>query len=466
MKIQMTTRAIILGSLLLPVLLSACTPAGKQPETKNQVMEEKIDSILSLMTLEEKIRFQKMAVEESRTGIPLIMANDLIHGYKTIFPIPLAQAASWDMEAIEKSCRMAAMEATASGLHWTFSPMIDVTRDPRWGRIMEGPGEDPYLGSRFAEAMVKGYQGRTLSETTTVASCPKHYAGYGGVESGKDYNTNPLSVRQMREIYLPPFKAAFDAGAVSTMTGFIDFNGVPVTANKLLLRKILRDEWNFDGVVISDYNSIEELIMHGVAANRKESARQAVEAGVDIDMMSFSYLHFLKNLVQNGQVEEKLIDESVRRILRLKYKLGLFDDPYRYFDVKRRDTTMMHPMIRKQARDMARKSMVLLKNKGKLLPVDESINSIALIGFLADDQYNMLGSWACRGEPKDVITLKEGLGKKLGDDVKIYTAQGYSFDDAAIARDRMVMEAIAAARKAELVILTLGEQKKFHLSIP
>ena len=423
-------------------------------------MEEEIrrgnaGSVNKAFLLEEKMEFQRIAVEESRLGIPLIISTDLTHGYKTIFPVQLAQAASWDMEEIEKASRVGAIETTAAGASWGFTPVLDVCRDPRWGRVVEGPGEDPYLGSRIAEAMIKGYQGDDLSADNTLAACMKHFAGYGAAESGKDYNTVTISERVMRKVYLPPFKAGVDAGAQTVMNAFNDFNGIPITASKFLMRKILKEEWGFDGFLISDYNSIEELIPHGVAANQKEATKQAVEAGVDMDMMSFNYIHHLAGLVKEGVVKEEIIDDAVRRILRVKFRLGLFDDPYRYFDKEKMERLLLHPVHRQAARDMAKKSFVLLKNDDQVLPIPKETRSIALIGPHADTKRELMASWPSRGEAKDVISFYAGLKNRLGDQVKLDTALGCDFTRPA--SDAQINNAISMAKSADYVILALGE---------
>lgn len=395
---------------------------------------------------------QRQAVEESRLGIPLLFGYDVIHGHRTIFPIPLAEAASWDLEAIERSARIAAVEASAAGLHWTFAPMVDVARDPRWGRIAEGAGEDVYLGGRVAVARVHGFQGSDLARPDTILACAKHFAAYGAAEAGRDYNTVDVSERVLREVYLPPFKAAVDAGVATVMTAFNEWDGVPASANAFLLRRVLRQEWGFGGFVVSDYTSIAELIPHGVAANPAQAARLALDAGVDMDMQSGFY-QLLPGLVREGKVETAQLDEAVRRVLRIKERLGLFDSPYAYSNEEREKASTLTEEHLEAARDMARKSIVLLKNDG-LLPLDKSVRKLALIGPLADDRVDLIGSWSAAGDPSRAVTLREGFRQALAPESELLYAKGCAIDG----EDRSGFEeALAAARQADVVVLAVGE---------
>jgi beta-glucosidase len=409
--------------------------------------------MLNINGAEYTRKIQKIAVEESRLKIPLIFGYDVIHGYKTIFPIPLGESASWDPEAAERSARVAATEAAAAGQHWTFAPMVDIARDPRWGRIMEGAGEDPYLGSRFAEARVKGFQGNDLSDVTTILACAKHYAAYGNAQAGRDYYTTDMSDNTLREVYLPPFKAMVNAGVATFMSAFNDLNGIPATGNKYLIHDILKTEWNFKGMVVSDWGSIAEMIPHGIVANKYEAGDLAFNAGVDMDMEGNVYLAEMPNLLKDGKITMAMIDESVRRILRLKFMLGLFDDPYRYSNSEREQQTLLKPEFLAEARDAARKSFVLLKNDKQVLPLDPAVKSIALIGPAADAAQDMIGNWSGRGEGKHVITLKQELETRLGAS-KVITVKGANFNDS----DRSgFAAALAAARRADVIVAACGE---------
>ncbi|MCK6691060.1 MAG: hypothetical protein L6Q97_03040, partial [Thermoanaerobaculia bacterium] len=397
-------------------------------QNKPDPIDKRVDSLLALMTLEEKIgqmtlfttdwgstgptiregytedirkgrcgalfnshtakftrELQRIAVEETRLKIPLIFGYDVIHGYKTIFPIPLGEAASWDLEAIEKSARIAATEAAAAGLHWAFAPMVDISRDPRWGRVMEGAGEDAWLGSRIAEARVRGLQGKGIGNTDAVLACVKHYAAYGAPTAGRDYHTVDMSERFFREYYLPPYEAAVKAGAATVMTSFNDYDGVPASGNRYLLTDILRDEWGFNGFVVTDYTSMNEMVAHGVVATEKEAGELSLHAGVDMDMQGAVYQRFLEQSVREGKASAATIDEAVRRILRLKFQLGLFENPYKFCDENREKEVVFSAEHRAAARDVARKSVVLLKNEGGVLPLSKSAN-LAVIGPLADNK--------------------------------------------------------------------------------
>ena len=420
---------------------------------KADIKEGKVGAIFNAHTAAYNRELQRIAVEETRLGIPLLFGYDVIHGYKTIFPIPLGESSSWDLAAMERSARIAASEAAAAGLHWTFAPMVDIARDPRWGRVMEGAGEDTYLGSKIAAARVKGFQGNDLAATNTLVACVKHYAAYGAAQAGRDYSTVDLSERVLREIYLPPFKAALDAGCGTVMTSFNELDGVPATANRFLLDEVLRKEWNFPGFVVTDYTSIDEMINHGYSADQTQAAEQAVNAGVDMDMQSAAYYNHLIDLVQEGKVSEATIDEAVRRILRIKFMLGLFDDPYRYSDEQREKSEILSDKNRQAAREVARKSVVLLKNEKQTLPLSIGIRKLAVIGPLADSQLDMIGAWSGAGEARHVTTLLTGIKNVIGDRVD------YSMGCPVDQDDRSGFgAAIDLAKKSDAVVLVIGEK--------
>lgn len=423
-----------------------------------------VGSMLNVRGVEEVMTVQKIAVEESRLGIPLIIGFDLIHGYQTITPIPLAEASSWDMEWIEKSARISAVEAAASGINWTFAPMVDISRDARWGRVMEGAGEDPYLGSLIAVARVKGFQGDDLTDPFTIAACAKHFAGYGFAESGKDYNTVDVGLNTLYNTILPPFLAAKEAGVKTFMNAFNELNGIPATADQFLQRKVLKNDWNFDGFVVSDWGSIKEMINHGFAANEQEAGKLAIWGGSDMDMESSIYVKELKPLVESGEVDIALIDDAVRRILKVKFELGLFENPYQYCDFEREKLWVNHPSHRTTAREIAKKSIVLLKNKNQLLPLQKN-QKIAVIGPLAADKNSPLGSWRIAADDNSAVSVLEGIESYLGQSVdyalgvkllnekpefiselKINTSDRSGFD-----------EAIKVAKKADVVVMVLGE---------
>ncbi|MCB9301464.1 MAG: beta-glucosidase BglX [Lewinellaceae bacterium] len=398
---------------------------------------------------------QRIAVEESRLKIPLLFGFDVVHGYKTMFPIPLGEAASWDMEACEKSAEVAAAEAASAGLNWTFAPMVDLTRDPRWGRVMEGAGEDPYLGSRIARAKVIGFQGTSFDKGDRVLACVKHFAGYGAPIGGRDYNTVDMSEREFREVYLPPYKAGVEAGAWTVMAAFNDLDGVPSTGNSWLMKDILRGEWNFPGFVVTDYTGINEMVSHGIVANQKEAGELAVLAGVDMDMQSAAYQDHLKQSVEEGKVPEARIDEAVRAILRTKFLLGLFDDPYKFCNEEREQQVLLSAENQAVARDVARKSIVLLRNEG-VLPLAKEIKTLAVIGPLADDQNNLIGAWSGAGEGRHCVSLLSGIRNKLGKGVNIIYAKGCEIEG----EDQSgFAAALAAAQKADAVVLAIGEHK-------
>ena len=485
------------GMLAVLALVMSCNRAENKKGYTYTVLERKVDSVLAMMTLEEKIgqmsqlsgqgeltgpitegdtyleaikqgklgsmlningvaytrKIQEMALQESRLGIPMLFGYDVIHGYKTIFPVPLGEACSWDLETIERSARVAAIEASAAGQHWTFAPMVDIARDPRWGRIMEGAGEDTYLGSLIAKARVQGFQGDDLSAVNTIAACAKHFAAYGAAEGGRDYNTTDMSERTLREVYLPPFKAAVDEGVATFMTAFNEINGIPASANPML-KYILREEWNFGGMTVSDWNSVDELIHHGFATDKNEAAILAMRGGVDMDMQGNVYSEVLLNLVKSGKISESQIDEAVRNILRLKFQLGLFDDPYRYCNEEREKEFILSPAHREASRDAGRKSIVLLKNNKKILPLSKSVRTIAVIGPLADDADNILGGWRALGDTDDAISLLTGIREAVGPRSRILYEKGCEITG----DDRSgFSKAIAAAKKADIVILAVGE---------
>lgn len=469
----------------------------KHPQM-SKTIEQRVDSLLALMTLEEKIgqmtlftsdwemtgptlraeykedirkgrvgaifnahtaaytrELQRIAVEETRLKIPLIFGYDVIHGYKTIFPIPLGEAASWDLQAIEQAARIAAVEASAAGLHWTFAPMVDIARDPRWGRISEGAGEDTYLGSAIAAARVRGFQGNGFDKADAVLACAKHYAGYGAAQAGRDYHTVDISEQVLREVYLPPFKAARDAGAWTFMTAFNEWDGIPATANTRLLKDILKWEWGFPGFVVTDYTSINEMVPHGYAADDKHAAELSVNAGVDMDMQGAVYYHYLASLVKEGKVKTARIDDAVRRILRLKFLLGLFDDPYRFCDEAREKRLIMAPEHQAAARDMARKSIVLLRNEKQTLPLSKQIKTLAVIGPLADSKQDMLGNWSASGDAKDCVTLLEGIRAKLPGQGRVLYEKGCDIENKS---DRSgIPKALAAVKKADAIVVAVGE---------
>ena len=503
---------IILGSLFI---LVACSKKTIQPSTsllKNNLLKKRVDSVLRLMTLEEKVgqlnqyngfwditgptpkegqaakkyedlkkglvgsmlnvkgvkdvkALQKIAVEQTRLGIPLLFGFDVIHGYKTISPIPLAEAASWDLAAIKKSAAIAAEEAASVGLNWTFAPMVDVARDARWGRVMEGAGEDPFLGSKIAVARVQGFQGEDLAATNTILACAKHFAGYAFAESGRDYNTVDISESELQNTIFPPFKAAADAGVRTFMNSFNELNGIPATGNGYLQREVLKRDWNFDGFVVSDWGSISEMIAHGYAKDNKHAAEIAINAGSDMDMESSAYVDHLVSLVKEGKVKESLVNDAARRILKVKFELGLFDDPYKYCDENRELATVGKLEFQDGVLDMAKKSIVLLKNESNLLPLKKSGQKIALIGALASDKTSPLGSWRIAADDNTAISVLEGLQKYTGN--QLTYAKGA---DVAVGRTQFIWEtkinttdksgfdeAIAVAKQADVVVMVLGE---------
>ncbi len=422
-----------------------------RPGYREDIRQGRCGALFNSHTVAFTRELQRIAVEESRLKIPLLFGYDVIHGYKTIFPIPLAEAASWDLEAIERSARIAATEAAAAGLHWTFAPMVDISRDPRWGRVMEGAGEDTWWGCRVAEARVRGFQGKGLGHTDAVMACVKHYAAYGAPTAGREYGTVDMSERFFREYYLPPYAAAVRAGAATVMTSFNDYDGVPATGNRYLLTDILRHELGFGGFVVTDYTAINEMVAHGVVPDEKEAGVLALQAGVDMDMQGAVFQRFLKTSLEEDKVSMAQIDTAVRRILLLKYRLGLFENPYKFCDAEREKRVLLSAEHRAAARDMARKSIVLLKNEQQVLPLSRTAR-IAVIGPLADNKSELIGNWSAAGNASDCVSLLEGI-KKASQGVVLH-ARGCSIEGT----DRGgFASAIATAKKADVVVLAVGE---------
>ena len=446
-------------------------PAPKNGDAKfkfNNLKKGLVGSMLNVRGVEEITALQKIAVEETRLGIPLIIGNDVIHGYKTLSPIPLAEAASWDLKEIENSARIAALEASAAGTNWTFAPMVDISRDARWGRVMEGAGEDPFLGSLIAAARVRGFQGDDLSKNHTIAATAKHFAGYGFSESGRDYNTVDVSKNTLYNVILPPFKATLDAGVRTFMNGFNELDGIPVTGSSFLQRDLLKGEWEFDGFVISDWGSIREMIPHGFARDGSHATELAIKAGSDMDMESHLYIKKIKELIEAKKLDIELVDDAVSRILRVKFELGLFDDPYRYLDAEREKEVINHPDNHKAVLEMAKKSIVLLKNENQLLPLNKSDQRIALIGALANDNNSPLGNWRTNSDNKTAVTVLEGMkaypNNKLiyskGADVNLNDDGVVKFHEKVKINDTNKSgfnAAKNAAKNADVVVMVLGE---------
>jgi beta-glucosidase len=488
--------------LLFITLLFGSTGFINTPNNKSNkdVISEKVDSVLSLMTLEEKIgqlnqlsygigwgptvkvsvpdeykkliregkigsflnaigaeftyELQKVAVDESRLKIPLLFGLDVIHGFKTTFPIPLGEAATWQPEIVEMSAHYQALEAASAGIHWTFAPMVDIARDPRWGRIMEGSGEDSYLGSIMAAARVRGYQG-DLSNLNIIA-CAKHYAGYGGAEGGRDYNTVDISERTLRDVYLPPFKAAVDEGVYTLMASFNEISGIPLSANEYLLNDILRDEWKFKGFVVSDWNSIGNMVTHGNVSDLKNAGELAINSGLDMDMESRAYITYLKELVDEDKVDEDIIDESVKRILRIKFLLGLFDDPYKYCSKDREDQNMMTSENKLASLEVAKRSFVLIKNDKNILPLNKAYKKFAIIGPLANKSFDPLGEWSCMGDSSDVVTILKGFKNYVDPKTQILYSEGCKVNDKST---NGFKDAVKIAKMSDVIILCLGESR-------
>jgi beta-glucosidase len=461
-----------LGQLNLPGSGDILTGTTSSSNVADKIKEGKVGGLFNIKTVEKIRNVQKIAVEQSRLKIPLIFGMDVIHGYQTVFPIPLGMSCSWDVNLIEKSARIAAQEASADGICWTFSPMVDIARDPRWGRVSEGSGEDQYLGSQIARAMVKGYQGDDLSKNNTIMACVKHFALYGAAEAGRDYNTTDMSRIRMYNEYLPPYKAAIDAGAGSVMSSFNEIDGIPATANKWLMTDLLRKEWGFKGFVVTDYTAILEMVDHGLG-DLKEVSALALRAGIDMDMVADGFLTTLKQSLDEGKVTQQQIDQACRRILEAKYKLGLFDDPYRYCDVNRAKTEIFTPENRQAAHEIATQTFVLLKNDKQTLPI-QGKGTIALIGPLADNRENMPGTWSVAGDFAKSVSLLDGLKKAVGSNAKILYAKGTNVVsdpqlDSRVSifgkptqwdkrsQKEMIAEAVAVARKSDVVIAAVGE---------
>lgn len=474
--------------LLYAVVLAASLMGCSQPQDKNTEIENKVETLLHKMTLEEKLgqmnqlspwdfedlakrvrkgevgsilnvvnpeevnKIQKIAVEESRLGIPLIVSRDVIHGYKTIFPIPLGQAATFNPEIVKEGARVAAIEASADGIRWTFAPMIDVARDPRWGRIAESCGEDPYLNAVMGTAMIKGYQGDSLNDPTAIAACAKHFVAYGAAEGGRDYNSTFIPERVLRNVYLPPFKAAADAGCATFMTSFNDNDGVPSTANSFVLKDVLRKEWKYDGMVVTDWASALEMVNHGFCTDGKDAAEKSVNAGVDMEMVSETFIQNLKQSIAENKVSIETIDNAVRNILRLKFRLGLFDNPY----VVTPQTVKYAEKHLQTAKTAAEQSVILLKNENQTLPFTDKIKTLAVIGPMADAPYEQMGTWVFDGEKEHTQTPLTAIKEMYGDKVKVLFEKGLDYS-----RDKNtagIARAVSAARQADAVVVFVGEE--------
>lgn len=474
--------------LLYAVVLAASLMGCSQPQDKNTEIENKVETLLHKMTLEEKLgqmnqlspwdfedlakrvrkgevgsilnvvnpeevnKIQKIAVEESRLGIPLIVSRDVIHGYKTIFPIPLGQAATFNPEVVKEGARVAAIEASADGIRWTFAPMIDVARDPRWGRIAESCGEDPYLNAVMGTAMIKGYQGDSLNDPTAIAACAKHFVAYGAAEGGRDYNSTFIPERVLRNVYLPPFKAAADAGCATFMTSFNDNNGVPSTANSFVLKDVLRKEWKYDGMVVTDWASALEMVNHGFCTDGKDAAEKSVNAGVDMEMVSETFIQNLKQSIAENKVSIETIDNAVRNILRLKFRLGLFDNPY----VVTPQTVKYAEKHLQTAKTAAEQSVILLKNENQTLPFTDKIKTLAVIGPMADAPYEQMGTWVFDGEKEHTQTPLTAIKEMYGNKVKVIFEKGLDYS-----RDKNtagIARAVSAARQADAVVIFVGEE--------
>ena len=475
-------------NLLYAVVLAASLMGCSQPQDKNTEIENKVETLLHKMTLEEKLgqmnqlspwdfedlakrvrkgevgsilnvvnpeevnKIQKIAVEESRLGIPLIVSRDVIHGYKTIFPIPLGQAATFNPEIVKEGARVAAIEASADGIRWTFAPMIDVARDPRWGRIAESCGEDPYLNAVMGTAMIKGYQGDSLNDPTAIAACAKHFVAYGAAEGGRDYNSTFIPERVLRNVYLPPFKAAADAGCATFMTSFNDNDGVPSTANSFVLKDVLRKEWKYDGMVVTDWASALEMVNHGFCTDGKDAAEKSVNAGVDMEMVSETFIQNLKQSIAENKVSIETIDNAVRNILRLKFRLGLFDNPY----VVTPQTVKYAEKHLQTAKTAAEQSVILLKNENQTLPFTDKIKTLAVIGPMADAPYEQMGTWVFDGEKEHTQTPLTAIKKMYGDKVKVLFEKGLDYS-----RDKNtagIARAVNTARQADAVVVFVGEE--------
>lgn len=461
-----------IGQLNLPGSGDIVTGQASNSDIGKKIKEGKVGGLFNIKSVAKIKAVQKVAVEETRLKIPLIFGMDVIHGYETVFPIPLGLSCSWDMKLIEQTARIAAIEASADGICWTFSPMTDLCRDPRWGRIAEGSGEDPYLGAQIGAAMVRGYQGKNLAANNTILSCVKHFALYGASEAGRDYNTTDMSRYRMYNEYFLPYKGAIDAGAGSVMASFNEVDGIPATANRWLMTDVLRKQWGFNGFVVTDYTGIGEMTSHGIGDTPAVS-RAAIKAGIDMDMVSEAFLTTLMQSVKEGKVSVAQIDAACRRILEAKYKLGLFDDPYRYCDENRAKTEVFTPAHRKIARETAAQSFVLLKNQKNILPLKKS-GTIALIGPLADNRENMPGTWAVAARFSEAITVLQGMKEVAGSNVKIIHARGSNLDADSLFEERagmfgkslkrdsrpadvLIKEAVDIASQSDVVVVAAGE---------
>ena len=443
-------------------------PSDIDSKTKLQKLKNgEVGSMLNVLTAEATREAQQVVMENSRLKIPLLFGYDVIHGYKTMFPVPLGESASWDLKAMELSASIAAKETAAAGVHWTFAPMIDVSRDARWGRIMEGAGEDPYLNAVIGVARIKGFQGSDLADINTIAACAKHFAGYGFAEAGRDYNTVNVGTSELQNAILMPFKAAAEAGVATFMNSFNEIDGVPATASTYLQRDVLKGAWDYKGFMVSDWGSIAELIPHGYAEDKMKAGELAVIAGSDMDMEGRVYEEALEPLVNENVIDEALLDDAVRRILRVKFQLGLFEDPYKYSDTQREQEVLLAKAHLEAARDIARKSIVLLKNENSVLPLSKALESIAVIGPLADDKDSPLGNWRAQADKNSAVSVLEGIQNMVGDKVQINYAKGA---DLGMGERSFLMpleinetdtsgfaEAIEAAKKSEVVVMVLGE---------
>src|SRR6267154_6865537 len=441
---------------------SSTGPGAPHPDYRDQIAQGRVGSLENITGAAQTNALQKLAIEKSRLHIPLVFALDVIHGYRTIFPVPLAMASTWDPALVERASRIAAKEATKEGIRWTYSPMVDIARDARWGRIVEGAGEDRYLGSAMAVAYVHGYQGARLDDPESMLACMKHFVGYGAAEAGRDYNPVDMSERMLRQVYLPSFHAAVEAGSGSVMSAFNTLNGVPATSNWFTLTHILRQEWGFQGVVISDYGSVRETIAHGIAVDGKTAARKAILAGLDVDLEGNMYSRYLADLVRTGAVPEAAVDQAARRMLRIKFALGLFDHPYTA-EPATSGKPQLDPAHVEFARTVAERSFVLLKNGENVgkspLPLGPDLHTIALIGPLADSAPDMLGPWRARGNAADVVTLRTALTSRMQTaGGQVLYAKG---TEILTAEDKGFAEAVSAAKRADVVIMALGEDSSW-----
>ncbi len=487
----------LIFTYIAALIMSACGVSGSSDAESR--INQKVDSVMKLMTLDEKIgqmvlyssgwaltgptiksgylddirkgqcgnifnantaaytrKLQKIAVEESRLGIPLLFGYDVIHGHTTIFPISLGESASWDLKAIEKSARVSAIEAAASGINWTFAPMCDISVEPRWGRVSEGAGEDPFLGSKISAARVRGFQGNNLADTLTIMACVKHFAAYGAPLAGRDYNTVDMSERVFQDVYLPPYKAAIDAGAMSVMSSFNEYDGIPASGSKYLLTDILRKKIGFKGLVVTDYTSINEMVNHGIVANEAEAGLLSVKAGVDMDMQGEVFFKYLKKQVESGEVSQKTINDAVARIIRIKFMLGLFDDPYRYCNEAREKRLVYAPAHLEASFDVAKRSMVLLKNSNKVLPLKKG-EKIAVIGELASSKQDLLGSWAAVGNINYMNSILDEI-KIYNGDANVLYAEGCK----KMGEDRSgFAAALSVSRRADKIVMVLGEDSEW-----